>query len=75
VTDTMKEKGIVSKGPKKRDPTCFQTQHAIIIPAGTILRQAPGAAGTFDCPVAFGKFTINVLDADLHPADFKRVIA
>lgn len=71
----MKETETISKGPKKRDPTCFQTQHAIVIPAGTVLRQAPGAAGTFDCPVAYGKFTIDRSAAEAHPDDFKKVIA
>jgi hypothetical protein len=63
----MRDKDTISKGPKKRDPACFETQHAIIIPAGTILRQQPGAAGTFDCPVAFGKFTIDRTVAEANP--------
>jgi hypothetical protein len=71
----MNEKGVTNRGPKKRDPACFQTQHAILIPAGTILRQQPGAAGLFDCPVAFGKFTIERTEAEAHPDDFKKVIA
>lgn len=71
----MKEAEIVSKGPKKRDPTCFQVQHTIIIPKGTILRQQPGAAGTFDCPVAFGKFIVERADGEAHPDTYKKVIA
>lgn len=71
----MKDKDIISKGPKKRDPTCFQLQHAIMVPAGTILRQQPGATGTFDCPVAFGKFSIERADAEAHPDDYKKVVA
>lgn len=71
----MKDKEIISKGPKKRDSTCFQTQHAILIPAGTILRQAPGTAGTFSCPVAHGEFNIGVAIAQANPDTFKRVVA
>ena len=71
----MKSKDEISKGPKRRDPTCFQTQHAIIIPAGTILRQHPGQIGTFSCPVGFGAFKIDRSIAETHPEDYKKVIA
>lgn len=71
----MKEKDTIAKGPKKRDPACYQTQHVILIPAGTILRQEPGTAGVFTCPVAFGIFTIEGTAAAQHPDDYKRVIA
>jgi hypothetical protein len=75
VTDTMRDKNTISKGPKKRDPTCFETKHAIIIPAGTILRAQPGTANTFDCPVAFGKFTIDRTAAEAHSDTYRKVVA
>lgn len=71
----MKDKDTISKGPKKRDPTCYQTQHTILIPAGTILRQEFGGAGVFDCPAANGKFSVRLVDAEAHPDTFKKVIA
>lgn len=71
----MKDKEVISKGPKKRDPTCFQTQHAILIPKGTILRQEPGKEGTFTCPVAHGVFSVVRGDAEAHADTFKRVVA
>lgn len=64
---------IASKGPKKRDPACLQLQRDIVIPAGTILRQEPGKQGTFVCPVAWGKFTIDGIDAHQH-ADVYRLV-
>jgi hypothetical protein len=70
----MNEKGVTNRGPKKRDPACFQTQHAILIPAGTILRQEPGKPG-FSCPVAFGVFSVTDADGQAHPETYKRVIA
>lgn len=72
-----------SKGPKKRDPVCYQLQRDIVIPAGTILRQAAagrGGSGSVECPVGHGKdFTSNLvvqvcLDAEMS-TDFKKVIA
>jgi hypothetical protein len=71
----VKDKDIISKGPKKRDPACFQTLHAILIPAGTILRQGPGATGTFDCPVAFGKFTIDRSAAEANVDTYRKVVS
>jgi hypothetical protein len=68
----MRDKDTISKGPKKREAACLETQHAILIPAGTILRQEPGKPGVFTCPVAHGVF--KVTDAD-HPDTFKRVVA
>lgn len=70
----MKEKTITNRGPKRRDETCFQVRRDIIIPAGVILRQDPGKAGTFTCPVGRGKFTLERLDAEASDT-FKRVIA
>jgi hypothetical protein len=61
--------------PPRRDPACFELQHAIIIPKGTILRQPDGAPGTFDCPVAGGKFVVDVVPAMADPTTYKRVIA
>lgn len=75
MTDTMRDKETVSKGPKRRDPICFETKHAIIIPAGTMLRQEPGLNRPFDCPVAFGKFTIDRSAAEANPDTFRKVIA
>lgn len=71
----MKDKDIISKGPKKRDPACFELRHAILIPAGTILRQKPGAEGTFDCPAAFGVFTVQRDAAEAHPDTYRKVTA
>ncbi len=71
----MKEKDEISKGPKRRDPACFEIQHAILIPVGTILRQEPGKEGTFSCPVAFGEFRIGIATAEAHPDDYRKVIA
>jgi hypothetical protein len=71
----MTEKGVTNRGPKKRDPACFQTMHAILIPAGTVLRQDPGKPGVFSCPVAFGKFIIETSPAQTHPDTYKRVIS
>lgn len=71
----MKDKDTISKGPKKRDPTCFQTQHAILIPAGTVLRQESGKEGIFTCPVAHGVFSVDRGAAEAHPDTFKRVVA
>lgn len=61
--------------PATRDPVCYQTQHAIIIPKGTILRQQPGAPGVFDCPVAHGTFTVDAIPALEHADTYKRVVA
>lgn len=71
----MKDKDTISKGPKKRDPACFEIQHAIIIPKGTILRQQPGKEGTFSCPVAYGEFSITRGAGEAHTDDYRKVIA
>lgn len=71
----MVEKGIKNRGPKKRDPACFQTVHAILIPMGTVLRQEPGKPGVFTCPAGFGTFTVTEQDGAAHPDTYKRVIA
>lgn len=69
------EKGITNRGPKKRDPTCLQLAHAILIPAGTILRQEPGKEGTFSCPTAKGAFTVTRANAETLPETYKKVVA
>lgn len=71
----MKEKGITNRGPKKRDAACFEVQHAILIPTGTILRQEPGKPGVFTCPVAFGAFAVTDQAASAQPDTYRRVIA
>lgn len=79
----MKSKDEISKGPKKRDPTSYQLQRDIVIPAGTILRQASterGGPGYVECAVGHGAHFTSYLIAQLHPdaeasGDFKKVIA
>lgn len=61
--------------PPRRDPICFELQHAIIIPKGTILRQREGAPGIFDCPLAGGKFEVDMVPAMADPVTYKRVVA
>lgn len=61
--------------PPRRESACFELQHAIIIPKGTILRQPEGAPGTFDCPVAGGKFVVDMVPAMSDPVTYKRVVA
>lgn len=73
----------ISKGPKKRDPVCYQLQRDIVIPAGTILRRAAnerGGSGFVETPIGHGKdFTSNFVvqvHADAEASgDFKKVIA
>lgn len=72
----------LSKGPKKRNPECYQLQRDIVIPAGTILRQAAdqrGGSAYVECPIGHGKdFTSNFVvqvHADAEASgDFKKVI-
>lgn len=75
----MKDKDTISKGPKRRDAACLQTQHDIVIPKGTILRQEPGSKihpfSTFSCPVGFGRFVVTDESAQDHADTYKRVIA
>lgn len=71
----MKDKNAISKGPKRRDETCYQVLHDIVIPAGTILRSY--GQHSFEAQIgSCGKFSIS----DEHPADvptdaFRRVVA
>lgn len=61
--------------PGRRDPTCFELQHAILLPKGTILRQHEGKPGSFSAPTAGGAFVIEGDKAGENPDTFKRVIA
>jgi hypothetical protein len=71
----MKDKETVSKGPKKRDPTCLQVLDDIVIPTGTILRQDPGKPDVFSCDVGLvGKLSVTLKPGDIH-SRYKRVIA
>jgi hypothetical protein len=72
---SMIEKAVTNRGPKKRDPTCLEVRYDITIPAGTILRQEPGKAGTFVCVLAGGRFVIENDSAAAHEGSFRRVIA
>lgn len=69
-----KEEKIKKGMPAKRPIMSLQTQHAILIPAGTILRQEPEKPGVFTCPVAKGVFSVETLDALAAPETYKRVV-
>jgi hypothetical protein len=69
----MRDKDTVSKGPKRRDPTCFQVLNDIVIPAGTILRSHGGGA-TFEAGIEGGNFVVSKADAEAL-SNFKRVVA
>lgn len=72
----MIEKDKIKKAmPGRRDPTCFELQHAIIIPKGTMLRQDPGRAGAFSCPVAGGAFIVEAVIANEERGTYKRVVS
>lgn len=71
----MKDKDIISKGPKKRDPTCFQVLEDIVIPKGTILRRDHSPGRPFSCAVAHGAFSVSEDVAAQIPSTYKRVIA
>lgn len=73
----------ISKGPKKHSPVSYQLQRDIVIPAGTILRQAAdqrGGVGYVECPIGHGRdfssnFVVQVhADAEAS-GDFKKVTA
>lgn len=67
----------------KTDPICYQTTRDIILPAGTILRQAAderGGKGHVETPIGFGDFFTGHLVVQIHPdavasGIFKKVIA
>ena len=67
------DKTPIKKLPGRRDPTSFETQHAILIPAGTIIRA--DESGNFTCPVAYGIFTIERSAAEAHPDTYRKVTA
>lgn len=72
-----------AKGPKKRDRTCYLTQRDIVIPAGTMLREAAqqrGGAGYVEAVIGHGANFTSVHVVQVHPdaeasGFFKRVIA
>lgn len=70
----MKDKDVVSKGPKRRDETCLEVRHDIVIPAGTILRQDAGKPGTFSCELSGGKFVF-AGDVSAYTGSFRKVVA
>lgn len=75
MTDQMRDKDVISKGPKKRDAMCFELRHAILIPKGTILRQEHGKPGIFTAPVGHGSFALTTEAGISHPEDYGRVVA
>lgn len=86
MTDAPKnpQEAKIKKGlPARRDAICYQTQHDITIPAGTILRQAAdqrGGNGVVEAVVGFGKDFTGHLVVQVHPdatasGAFKQVIA
>lgn len=67
-----KDKNIRKGLAPSRDKTCYQLQHAIVLPAGTILRA--DALG-FSAAVENGAFTISGTVADHRPELYKKVVA
>ena len=73
----------IRKGAAAIDPRCYQTQVDIVIPAGTILRQAAnerGGKGVVEAPIGFGKDFAGNLVVQISPdavasGVFKQVIA
>lgn len=71
----MRDKDTISKGPKRRDETCYQVLQDIVIPAGTILRTY--GKHSFEAQIgSCGKFSIS----DEHRADvpaelYRKVVA
>lgn len=69
-------------GPKREAP-CFLVEREIVIPAGTLLRQADakrGGAGHMECVVGLGEslvgyFVVEDRPGAILPATFKRVIS
>ena len=66
---------IKNHGPKKRDPTCLQTQEDIVIHKGTILRQATGKPGVFKCPVGLTGELVVTMESGIPTTLYKKVIA
>jgi hypothetical protein len=77
----MIEKGIVSRGPKRRDEMSYRVERDIVIPAGTILRHRAGSQGTFEAAVGFGpefagNFVVERNDLAAEASGyFKKVVA
>lgn len=70
----MIDKDKIKRGPPKHNPTCYQLQQDIVIPAGTILRrEEPDMFGARVGPV--GSFSIFIEPGDPTPEGFKKVIA
>lgn len=72
----MNEKDKIKRGlPSKRDATCYRVERDIVIPAGTILRDA--GDNHFSAPVgsAIAEFIIYAKPGENLPPEFKRVIA
>lgn len=69
---SVEKEPTIKKMPGRRDPTCFETQHAIIIPAGTMIRYHDGE---LSCPVAFGVFKIERSAAEANPDTYRKVTA
>jgi hypothetical protein len=69
------QKAKIRKGMgARRDPTCYQVQSGIVIPAGTILRSI--GEGKFAAQVGEqGQFNITVPSGAPVPSNFKRVVA
>ncbi len=73
----------IRKGVPAIDPLCYQTQADIVIPAGTILRQAAnerGGRGFVEAPIGFGKdfagnLVVQVCPDAVASGAFKAVIA
>ena len=63
------------RGPPRRDETCYQLLHDIVIPAGTILRSHKDHV--YEAPYgACGKFSINTEpNAHIPREMYKRVVA
>lgn len=73
----------IRKGVPKRDPVSYRVEQDIVIPAGTILRQAAdqrGGTEHVECAVGHGKDFTSFLVVQIHPdaeasGVFKKVIA
>lgn len=61
----------IRKGlPSRREATCLLVQRDIVIPAGTLLRQADakrGGAGSFETPVGLGGDIVGYFVVDDRP--------
>lgn len=69
----------IRKTPPTRNPACYQTQHDIVIPAGTVLRNVAGT-DDYSAPLGLGNtqanLSITVKPGVILPAGtLKRVVA